>query len=73
MQIYNNLRKVVVKSLEHGERVFLATAKSPLEALKELETMITLWVSDGDLVITMSPVSSTTFVVITDAAFEGAK
>lgn len=73
MKLYNTLYQVTVSSTNHGERTFIVTALTPLDALVELELLIEPWRNDEDMELTINKGTADTFVVITDRAHEGAK
>ncbi len=71
MQVYNNSVKVKIRSPNHGERTFLFTARSIVEAINELESLMQPWTADNDFHITASYLPDDFFVVVTERAFKG--
>ncbi len=71
MQLYDNLYEVKVSSVPHGDRIFIVTARTMMEALGELKSVIEPWASDKDMELTICRVPDNTFVVVTDWAFTG--
>lgn len=73
MQLYNTLYQVTVNSTNYAERTFIVTARTPLDAMVELELLIQPWSDDPDMELTINRVSPDTSVVVTDRAHEGTK
>ncbi len=71
MQIYSNAVKVKIRTTNHGERTFLITARSIVEAINELESLMRPWAADDDFHITASYLPDDFFVVVTERAFKG--
>lgn len=73
MQVYSSVRRVEVNSEAHGRRIFIVTARSMIEAMTELRSLMSPWSADPDVTATITKYDSDVFVVVTDRALEGTK
>ena len=71
MQVYNSMMEVRVSSNKHGERVFLITAKTAVEAVRGVRILMAPWCDDADLTVHVSKCPISYFCVVTDLAADG--